>query len=296
VTPASVITIGPVAPTVPTSGIFWLDTTTATQPVLKLRNGTTWLTIGNVVGPVTSTDNAVARFDGTTGKIIQDSGVIVDDTNNMTVPGNITVNGNSILGNAAVDTITANASTMATPNGLNIDANTLVIDAAKNHVGIGLAVPAAKLDIDNGTVTTAIPVLQMKEIWNSATVMFTSILMNVTKTLADASSELINLKVGNLSRFMVQERGYMKVSAPTRDIFITDAAVPDPVQQSFDAAGNSIFEVASAGTIKTKDISVTSLAGKWKLGSVHTGAAVVDATKFIEVEINGTVVKLAVIA
>jgi len=33
---------------------------------------------GNVVGPATSTDNAIARFDGTTGKLIQ-SGVITED-------------------------------------------------------------------------------------------------------------------------------------------------------------------------------------------------------------------------
>lgn len=39
---------------------------------------------GDVVGPASSTDNAVARFDGTTGKLIQNSGVIVDDSNNMT--------------------------------------------------------------------------------------------------------------------------------------------------------------------------------------------------------------------
>lgn len=36
---------------------------------------------GDVVGPASATDNAVARFDGTTGKLIQNSGVIVDDAN-----------------------------------------------------------------------------------------------------------------------------------------------------------------------------------------------------------------------
>lgn len=41
---------------------------------------------GNVVGPASSTDNAVARFDGATGKLIQNSGVIVDDSNNVLVP------------------------------------------------------------------------------------------------------------------------------------------------------------------------------------------------------------------
>jgi hypothetical protein len=34
---------------------------------------------GDVVGPSSSTDNAIARYDGTTGKIIQSSGVILDD-------------------------------------------------------------------------------------------------------------------------------------------------------------------------------------------------------------------------
>lgn len=34
---------------------------------------------GYVVGPASSTDNAVARYDGTTGKIIQNTGVIISD-------------------------------------------------------------------------------------------------------------------------------------------------------------------------------------------------------------------------
>ncbi|NIP44436.1 MAG: hypothetical protein GWN61_23865, partial [candidate division Zixibacteria bacterium] len=40
---------------------------------------------GDVVGPASSTDNAIVRFDGTTGKAIQDSGIIIDDLNNMTI-------------------------------------------------------------------------------------------------------------------------------------------------------------------------------------------------------------------
>lgn len=41
---------------------------------------------GNVSGPVSSTDNAVVRFDGTGGNTIQDSGVIIDDTTFTTHP------------------------------------------------------------------------------------------------------------------------------------------------------------------------------------------------------------------
>jgi len=46
----------------------------------------TWTTngSGDVVGPSSATDNAVARFDTTTGKLIQNSGVTIDDNSNIT--------------------------------------------------------------------------------------------------------------------------------------------------------------------------------------------------------------------
>lgn len=44
---------------------------------------------GDVVGPASSTDNALARFDGTTGKLIQDSSVTVDDSGNLATPGSV---------------------------------------------------------------------------------------------------------------------------------------------------------------------------------------------------------------
>ena len=59
--------------------------------------------IGDVTGPGSATDNAVARFDGTTGKIIQNSAVtIADTTGDITTPGTITTgSGGSVAG--AVD-------------------------------------------------------------------------------------------------------------------------------------------------------------------------------------------------
>ena len=39
---------------------------------------------GDVAGPASSTDNAVARFDSTTGKVIQNSGVTISDANLLT--------------------------------------------------------------------------------------------------------------------------------------------------------------------------------------------------------------------
>lgn len=46
---------------------------------------------GDVVGPATATNNAVARYDLTTGKLIKDSGVTIDDANNMKIAGDLDV-------------------------------------------------------------------------------------------------------------------------------------------------------------------------------------------------------------
>jgi hypothetical protein len=56
---------------------------------------------GNVVGPMGATDNAVVRFDGTTGELIQNSGVIIDDSNNVTGVNNLAVNNDLAVGNNA---------------------------------------------------------------------------------------------------------------------------------------------------------------------------------------------------
>lgn len=50
-----------------------------------------------VTGPLPSTDNAVARYDGTTGLVIQDSGVTIADDGAMAIGGALTVTGYTTL-------------------------------------------------------------------------------------------------------------------------------------------------------------------------------------------------------
>jgi len=55
--------------------------------VLKIFNGSTWTSVagaGDVVGPSTISDNAVVRFDGSTGKLIQSSSVLISDSGAIT--------------------------------------------------------------------------------------------------------------------------------------------------------------------------------------------------------------------
>jgi hypothetical protein len=69
---------------------------------------------GDVVGPASSTDNAIARFNLTTGKLLQNSVIIVGDTGNITGVNALTaeslvVNNNATLGSSNTDTLDVRA-------------------------------------------------------------------------------------------------------------------------------------------------------------------------------------------
>ncbi|MBI1272908.1 MAG: hypothetical protein GC131_02340 [Alphaproteobacteria bacterium] len=76
--------------------------------LMQYCNGTNWVNMGagagsagngDVTGPGSSTDNAIARFDGTTGKTIQSSSVTIDDSNNIS--GVATLNATTFAGSGA---------------------------------------------------------------------------------------------------------------------------------------------------------------------------------------------------
>ena len=66
----------------------WLDTSLDEWYVCVAISNTgvaTWKAAGgDVTGPASSTDNALARFDGTTGKLLQNSVAILDDAGVLT--------------------------------------------------------------------------------------------------------------------------------------------------------------------------------------------------------------------
>ena len=47
---------------------------------------------GDVTGPAAATDNAVVRYDGTTGKLVQNSTAVLDDFGTLTLSGTIVAN------------------------------------------------------------------------------------------------------------------------------------------------------------------------------------------------------------
>jgi hypothetical protein len=79
---------------------------------------------GDVFGPISSTDDAITRFDGTTGKLVKNSTVILDDNsnisgaNNMLLSGNLSLKNSLILEESGVGTDTV---TIQSPSTLSSD-------------------------------------------------------------------------------------------------------------------------------------------------------------------------------
>lgn len=91
---AGALTITPTTSTIDGAATLVLN---QNEGALIVSDGTNYFTargkatggvggIGDVVGPGSSTDNALVRFDSTTGKLIQNSTVMLDDAGAITVP------------------------------------------------------------------------------------------------------------------------------------------------------------------------------------------------------------------
>lgn len=89
--------------------------------------------VGDVFGPGSSTDNAVARFDGTTGKIIQNSLVIIDDAGNITATNLTGTNTGDV-------TVTDSATIDFTLTGQNITAIVVAGSIGNTELGSNLDV------------------------------------------------------------------------------------------------------------------------------------------------------------
>lgn len=124
-------------------------------------NGSTFFNGGNV-GIGTSTPNTLLEVSASTGPqlkltnttakaaeftVAANGDLTITPSGSAIFDSNLTINGNTTLGDASGDVTTINGTAVTIPNGLNFDSNTLVIDHTNNRVGIGAAAPTKALEV-----------------------------------------------------------------------------------------------------------------------------------------------------
>ena len=131
-------------------------------------------TSGDVYGPASATDNAIARFDGVTGKVIQNSGITIADgasgtlsgtnTGDQNLFGTIAVAGQSdVVAETTSDTLTLVAGSNIT---ITTDPSTdsITINAADAGVGTVTSVAISGTDgiqVDSGSPITTSGTIQL---------------------------------------------------------------------------------------------------------------------------------------
>jgi hypothetical protein len=123
----------------------------ATASGTEAAVGSSWVTIqanlnGAVIGAASSTDNAICRFDNTTGKLIQNSSATIDDNGSVNIPTGQTY---KINASTVVDQSVANgaAPVLAATNFTSI----------KCEIGIAVSDELTDLTVGAGKVTFRMP-------------------------------------------------------------------------------------------------------------------------------------------
>ena len=86
---------------------------TTSKTIFACTATDTWSAVGtggsgDVTGPASSTANGIARFSGTGGKTLKNSGITIDDSNNLNVPGIISAGDGTVAGELVAQEITSN--------------------------------------------------------------------------------------------------------------------------------------------------------------------------------------------
>lgn len=124
--------------------------------------GALYLT-GDMDGPASSTDNTLVRFDGTSGKRAQSSGIVVDDSNNMSgigtlASGAVTITGAlSTTGAATLGQASGGALTHLVQSGAGTTLRLLTFSAANTDLEFYTDnTPRAKIRYDQGNLRLAV--------------------------------------------------------------------------------------------------------------------------------------------
>ena len=185
-------------------------------------------------------------------------------TGAATLQSTLAVNGNTTLGDASGDTLTITGNVVSTPNGLNIDSNTLVVDATNNRVGVVTASPTVALDVTGSIKSSA--TVQSVDVVSSGTIQSangTATAPGITFS-GDTNTGIYNIAADTIG---FSANGAERARIDSNGIELIDGTAAAPSisfssdtntglyrsasdQLSFSTGGNERFRIESTGQIK----------------------------------------------
>lgn len=206
---------------------------------------------GDVAGAASSTDNAAARFDGTGGKTLQNSGVIIDDSGSVNIPTGQTYKINSValakgdVGLGSVDnTSDANKPVSAAQQtALNLKANLAGGNAFTGAQTVGV-----------GQVTTGV----------------TDVLINPT---TKASGNLIDVQVNGASKFSCSFDGKLAIPSSSAAALNVGGGIIS-VNHFLHSAGLVGFSSSGGASGANHDVTISrNAAGVVQIGTTAANAS-----------------------
>lgn len=197
---------------------------------------------GNVVGPSgLVTDNSIVRFDTTTGKIIQGSGVIVDDANNISGINNLVMSGDFIL---AGNTITT---TDLEVTDANITVNNNGNQATAQAAGAGITVEMSDAtNVDISYDQNLASFWKMGEVGSEVEIVGVSFAQVLTNKTFDASlNTLSNVNTTHLASGVLDTD--ISTTSASHDTIPSALAV----RTAIDLAVNTVNDASEIGYVNT---------------------------------------------
>lgn len=221
---------------------------------------------GDVVGPATSTDNAVTRFNGSSGTLVQNSAVTIDDSGNIATAG--TVDGRDVSADGAVlDDLDARLLNEAN---FAAGSNTLLT----THQVVNCDTALGTVDIDLPAGTTVIAGLFQKVATNASTIrLFTPTAGVAINGVTGYDVTPYTLADSNLDSFPV----YSWRRDSSGDWWVTPSATVDTIKES---SGPTVLEVGAIADGQTLARSGADIIG---VDGIVTPAGTADGDLLVRV-------------